>query len=115
MSILDRGRNINSDEIAKELVTAINNFYKDDNITQKTDLSNFQIIKMAKIDYRVHIEKELYGYQSVMDEYAVKAIERRNVSHDRQGRTEGLSALSTILQYVVNNSKNMLQKMFGAS
>jgi hypothetical protein len=113
MSILEKGRNIDVEGSLKEITEVIKSFYTDENLPQKTDLTIFQVVHMTKLDYKVKLEKEEFGYDSKLDEDIVIPLERRLVSHNRLGRVEGMDTLKAQLSQILMHPQTALRRMFG--
>jgi hypothetical protein len=113
MSLLERAQPIDTEGTLKEITEVIKSFYTDDNLEKISELDNFMIVGLTKLDYYNKVIKEEFGYDVELDEDLVKALEKRFVSHNRMGRTEGMSTLSAQLQQILMHPQTALRRMFG--
>ena len=113
MSILDRGRQFDTQDALKALTEIIKEFYMKTGLRQKTDLNNFRISKHTQVDFWNTVVKEEFGYDAKLDEDIIIPLEERLVSNERKGRTEAMQAISMQLTQIMMHPQTALKRLFG--
>jgi hypothetical protein len=113
MSILDRGRSVDTQDALKALTEIIKEFYIKEGLRQKTDLSSFRVCKHTQVDLWEETVKKEFGYDAQLGENVIIPIEERLVSHERKGRTEAMQTISTQLAQIMMHPQTALRRLFG--
>lgn len=113
MSILDRGKEFDTQDALKALTEIIKEFYIKAGLRQKTDLNDFRIGKHTQVDYWNTLVKEEFGYNAKLDENIIIPLEERLVSHEREGRTEAMQTISMQLSQIMMHPQTALKRLFG--
>jgi hypothetical protein len=113
MTTLDRGRSINPDDALKEIMGVIREFYKDDNIEQKTELNDILIDNMGKTQYKQKMQKDRFGVDIDYNETVIIPKMQKLVSRKRTGRTEAMQVLQAQLAQIMAHPAQGIRRALG--
>jgi len=110
MSTLDKAQELNQNDAIKELVGALENFYNDKYLDKVTDLDSELIELLTKVKIKDDIMKDVFKVNTHLHERVVKSLERRYISRNRMGRTEGIGALSMQFTQIMSKTHALLER-----
>jgi spore coat polysaccharide biosynthesis predicted glycosyltransferase SpsG len=113
MSTLDKGYQFDTQDALKALTEIIRDFYTDEHLDQKTDLTMFQVVGLTKVEYLDDLIFEEFGYNSKLTEKVKTRLERKMVSFKRTGRTEAMQTISMQLTQIMMHPQTALKRLFG--
>jgi hypothetical protein len=113
MSILDRGRQLDINDSLKEIMKVITEFYTDEFLDQKTELTDSLIDGFTKLEYWDALVKDEFGCDLRLTDKIKMSKMRKLVSRKRTGRTEAMQVLSTQLAQILMHPQTALKRLFG--
>lgn len=113
MSTFDKGRSIDVNDSLKEIMGVIREFYKDENIEQKTELNDDLIDNIGKTLYKQSVLKERFGVEIDYKTEIITPKMRHLVSRKRSGRTEAMNVLQAQLAQIMQHPATGLKRALG--
>lgn len=113
MSILEKGKQIETQDALKALTEIIRDFYNDDNLDQKSDLTMYLVTGLTKVEFLDNLMLSEFGYDSGLTEKIKMRLERKLVSYKRTGRTEAMQTISMQLAQIMMHPQTTLRRLFG--
>lgn len=111
----ERGKMGLSDEIVAEMTKVFSKYFNTDKIEEKTELTGNDIIHWSKLRVWNKSMKDFFGYDIPFVEPLLQNIFHMNISKDRKGRQEVISALESfavIHQREHEEKKDLLNDVF---
>lgn len=113
MSFLDRGKEIDVNDSLKEIMKVITNFYNDEFLDQKTELTDSLINGFTKLEYWDKLVNDEFDCDMDLTTVIKMSKMRKLVSRKRTGRIEAMQVLSTQLAQILMHPQTALKRLFG--
>lgn len=112
-STLDKGRSFDTQDALKALTEIIRDFYTDEHLDQKTDLTMGLVDGFTKLEYWDTMVKDEFGCDLKLTEKIKMSKMRKLVSNKRTGRTEAMQTISMQLTQIMMHPQTALKRLFG--